>query len=326
MNRDQFIERHAAGWQRLEGLLDRIERRRGARRGEAEDGAVGALPELYRRLCRELALARSRRYGGDLEERLNRLALRGHQQLYKSAGVITWAAVGRFVLRDFPRLVRREGRLVAASSVLFFGTLLVTLGAVSAHPELAYSILSPEQAAGMEQMYDPGARAERPAATDFGMFGYYVYNNISIAFRTFASGLLAGVGAVLILFYNGLVIGAVAGHLGNAGFGETFYPFVIAHGAFELPAIVLAGAAGLRLGLALLAPGRLSRGRAISEAARGAVPMLYGITGMLLVAALIEAFWSSTVTLPSAVRYGVGAALWVLTALYFLFAGRRHGP
>lgn len=344
MNRDQFVDRHAPGWQRLDALLAELEGRRlPSHHGPAEGSAVrvpevAALPELYRRLCHQLALARSRSYGGYLVERLNQLALRGNQQLYAGGAASSWEAIGRFVTRDFPRHVRREGRLVGVAAALFFGSLLATLVAVRANPDLAFSILGPGQAVQFEQMYDPESQEPRPADTDFGMFGHYVYNNISIAFRTFASGLVAGIGAVVILLYNGLMIGAVAGHLGNSGLGETFYPFVIAHGAFELIAIVLAGAAGLRLGLALLAPGRLSRGRAISEAARGAVPLVFGLTGMLLVAAFIEAYWSSTVTLPLAVRYGVGAALWVLVVAYLLFAGKgaakraakrtesRHGP
>ncbi len=331
MNRDQFVERHAGGWQRLEALLSRLEgsrpRAAGGTRGAASgEAAAAALPELYRRLCHQLALARARRYGGDLEERLNRLALRGHQQLYASARGASWERIGRFITREFPRHVRREAKLVGVAAALFLGTLLATAVGVRLEPDLAYSILGPAQTAAFEEMYDPESQESRPAATDFGMFGGYVYNNISIAFRTFASGLVAGIGAVFILVYNGLVIGAVAGHLGNAGLGETFYPFVIAHGAFELTAIVLAGAAGLRLGLALLAPGRLTRGRSILEAAHGAVPLLYGLTIMLLIAAFIEAFWSSTVTLAPGVRYGVGAALWALVAAYLLLGGRRHGP
>ena len=331
MNRDQFVDRHAAGWQRLDALLARLEGARSRAAGPSGAAASGeaaasTLPELYRRVCHHLALARARRYGGDLEERLNRLALRGHQQLYASARTASWARIGHFITREFPRHVRREAGLVAVSAALFLGTLVATAVGVRLRPELAYSIVGPAQAAAFEEMYDPASQEPRPAATDFGMFGFYVYNNISIAFRTFASGLVAGIGAVFILVYNGLMLGAVAGHLGNAGLGETFYPFVIAHGAFELTAIVLAGAAGLRLGLALLAPGRLTRGRSVLEAARGAVPLLYGLTFMLFVAAFIEAFWSSTVTLPLGVRYGVGAALWALVAAYLLLGGRRHGP
>ncbi len=116
------------------------------------------------------------------------------------------------------------------------------------------------------------------------MFGYYVMHNIGIAFQTFASGLLLGVGSAFFLVYNGLVIGAVAGHLSEIGFGQTFWSFVIAHGAFELTAIALAGAAGLQLGWALIAPRRLTRAEALKRAARKSVLLICGIhRGVLVV-------------------------------------------
>ena len=86
------------------------------------------------------------------------------------------------------------------------------------------------------------------------MFGHYILNNISIALRTFASGLLAGLGTLLVLLFNGVIIGSVAGHLQHIGHGDPFWRFVAGHGAFELTAIVIAGGAGLQLGMKLLAP------------------------------------------------------------------------
>lgn len=316
MSRDRFEEQHQDGWQALDLLVGQLERRQPA-------PAAGDLPVLYRQLCHQLALARSRRYGVDLEQRLNRLALRAHQQLYHGRRATSWAAVGRFVRGEFPRRVRALGGLFWLSLALFAVPLLGTFAAIQVDSEAAYAILSPAEAAKYENMYAPENQQEdRGAASDFGMFGFYIYNNISIAFRTFAGGMLFGLGSIFFLVFNGFAIGAVAGHLGQAGLGETFYPFVIAHGSFELTAIVLAGAAGLKLGLALLSPGRASRARSLAIAAKDSVPLVYGIAGMLLVAAFIEAFWSSTHTLPGVVRYGVGTVLWVLVVGYLALAGR----
>jgi uncharacterized membrane protein SpoIIM required for sporulation len=157
------------------------------------------------------------------------------------------------------------------------------------------------------------------------MFGAYLYNNIGIAFRTFASGIFFGLGSAFVLVYNGLVLGAVAGHLHNAGFGETFYPFVIGHSSFELTAVVLAGSTGVRLGLAALAPGRMTRARSLRETARECVPVVYGLTVLLVVAALVEAFWSASPVPPPA-RYLVGAAGWAAVLGYLALAGRGDGP
>jgi uncharacterized membrane protein SpoIIM required for sporulation len=152
-------------------------------------------------------------------------------------------------------------------------------------------------------------------------------HNIGIAFQTFASGLLFGLGSAFFLLFNGLMIGAVAGHLTHIGFGQTFWSFVIGHGAFELSAIALAGAAGLQLGWALIAPGRLPRAEALRLAARKSVLLICGVMLFLLIAAFIEAYWSSMTAPAPMTKYLVGAALWLLVATYLLFAGRtRHAP
>ncbi|MNI67271.1 hypothetical protein D3C73_1228930 [compost metagenome] len=184
----------------------------------------------------------------------------------------------------------------------------------------------------MQSMYDPdaghlGRSMERAASEDWAMFGYYIMHNIGIAFQTFASGLLFGLGSAFFLVFNGLMIGAVAGHLTHIGYGQTFWSFVVGHGAFELTAIALAGAAGLQLGWALIAPGPLPRGEALRLAARKSVLLICGVMLFLLIAAFIEAYWSSMTAPAPLTKYLVGAALWVLVAVYLLFAGRtRHAP
>ncbi len=314
MNRESFERQYQGDWQRLEDLLDLLDK------GD-EGVACEDFPELYRRVCHHLSLVRSRLYGTDLEQRLNALVLRGHHQLYRRAGP-SWSQARDFILADFPRLVRREARLAWLALALFFGPLLAMSTAVTLHPDLVYAVLDPETAESYQSMYDPSSEVERQAQTDFLMFGYYVYNNVSIAFQTFASGILFAVGSIFFLVYNGVAIGTVAGLIANAGFGEKFFPFVIGHGSFELIAIALAGAAGLKLGLALLAPGRRGRWAALVDAARQSVRMVYGIFGMLVVAAFVEAFWSSSDWIPAVVKYAVGTAGWVGVAAYFLLAGR----
>ena len=107
------------------------------------------------------------------------------------------------------------------------------------------------------------------------------------------------------------------------GHSERFLTFVIGHGSFELTAIVFSGAAGLRLGYAILNPGQLSRLDSLRRAGRDVIPMLYGIVLMLIIAAFLEAFWSSSASLSIATKYTVGAILWALVLVYS-FSGRRH--
>ncbi len=318
MDREVFEKRYEADWRFLEGTL--------AGRGHRETSLTRGFPELYRRVCHQLALARHRRYGADLELRLNRLALSGHQVLY--GGRTHEAGLLAFVFADFPRLIRREARLVLLATALFLVPALAMAGVSWVRPEAALTVVPAAAIDAVVHQYSPdrhaeagGEEEERSSAM---MFGFYIYNNIGIAFRTFAGGLLGGVGAGLILIFNGLYLGAVAGHIQQAGYGGAFYPFVIGHGAFELTAIVLAGAAGLRLGLAFVRPGRLRRGAAVVLASRPAVRILYGAGLMLVAAAFLEAFWSPLPIEPAA-KLWVGGFLWLSVLAYFLFLGRGSG-
>ena len=319
MNREDFAHRHAEFWSRLEALLDDIDARQADSRRSAD------LPRLHRRVCHHLALARRRHLGADLEDRLNGLALRGHDHLYRNRlGSLSTAS--RFLLAGFPRLVRREARLFWLATLLLYGPAFAMGALVWQDPQAVHGLMELEQVQSYEDMYGRSGEIERGATDDIAMFGFYVYNNISVAFRTFAGGLLAGFGTVFFLTTNGLSFGAVAAHLTKEGMGEAFWSFVVTHGAFELTAIVIAGAAGLRVGLAVLAPGRRTRGRALREAASTALPLIVGVAVMLVVAAFVEAFWSSAQSIEPVVKVGVGAAAWLAVATYLLTFGRTHEP
>jgi uncharacterized membrane protein SpoIIM required for sporulation len=147
---------------------------------------------------------------------------------------------------------------------------------------------------------------------------------VRIGFQTFAGGLAFGVGSVWFLGANGVIIGAVAGYLTQVGYSETFWSFVSGHSSPELLAIVVSGAAGLRLGLALIAPGGLTRKSALMAAAKPAVRLMYGAAVMFGLAAFVEAFWSPITEVGFEVKVAVGLAGWVLAFAYFLFAGRAR--
>jgi uncharacterized membrane protein SpoIIM required for sporulation len=283
------------------------------------------MPERYRRICHALALAQDRRYSPDLVDRLNRLALRGHHVLYQNRGRQAGRAFD-FVRAGFPQLVRAEWRVVSAAAALFFVPLGILLAALQAWPEFVHYLLSPEQIAQFHSMYDPGNKllGMREADTSFSMFGFYIWNNVRIGFQTFAGGMLFGVGSVWFLAANGVIIGAVAGYLTQVGYRETFWSFVAGHSAPELLAIVLSGAAGLKLGLALISPGGLSRKSALMAAAQPAVRLMYGAALMFTFAAFVEAFWSPIRSFPFEAKIAAGLAGWALALAYFTLAGRRR--
>ncbi len=322
MNQEQFTAKHEARWQELEAWLDEK-----AQKASPEVTASTDFPHLYRQVCHHLALARSRLYSQPLIERLSNLVLRGHQQLYKTRAGF-WGQVALFAAAGFPALVRQEWRALTLACLLFFGPLFGMLIAVQFNADLVYTMLDGHTVRSVEAMYDPEITdrlgPERDAGSDFLMFGYYIRNNTSIGFQTFAGGLLFGIGTLFYLLFNGLYIGAVAGHLTRIGYTDTFWGFVAGHSAMELTAIALSGAAGLKLAAALIRPGRKSRVRALRDAGQVSVRIVYGAATMFIIAAFIEAFWSSIAWMPVKLKFGVGIALWVLVIAYFALLGRRR--
>lgn len=325
MKQAAFEEHHGAEWERFEQWLDR---RRKLRRPKSAPAPAEVLtgpeiPRAYRRVCQLLALARERRYSPDLVDRLNRLALRGHHLLYGARGGQP-ARLFAFLAADFPRLIRTEWRLVAAAAVLFMGPLLLLLAVLPRYPDFIHFFVDPGQLSRFQEMYDPAnpRLGMRAADDNVMMFAFYIWNNVKIGFQTFATGILFGLGSVFYLLYNGMVIGAVAGHLTGIGYGEPFWSFVSGHSAMELTAIVVSGAAGLKLGGAVIAPGGRTRRAALVDAARPAVRLMYGAALMLVVAAFIEGFWSPLTVFPPSTKYLVGGILWALLLGYFGFGGR----
>ena len=305
----EFEARHGATWQALATAVPRAD--------------PAGYARLYRAACEHLAQAEARAYPMALVERLRTLTAEAHQTIYRQRD---WGLgrLGRLFALDFPAAVRAHGRSMAISAAVFALPLIAMAFAVHADPGLILTLMDPQQVAEFDAMYgeSDAPLGQRDAETDVAMFGHYVMNNIGIAFRCFAAGLFLGVGSLFFLAYNGFSIGGVAGYLVWRGHGERFLSFVVTHGAFELTAIVVAGAAGLAIGGALLAPGRLGRGEALAQAASKAMVLVYGAAAMLLVAAAIEAFWSSARWVPSGVKFAVGGACWIGVLAYLAFQGR----
>lgn len=323
MKQQAFETAHADAWLRLENLLAQLGSRRKRRLPEVAD-----LPALYRQVCQHYSIAQSREYSPQLLQRLHHLVLRAHQQLYGQPDPAWLRRAALFFVYTFPAALRRDGRLFLATTFLFYAPAVIIGWLCFVQNDLVYSILDYNQVVRFEQMYDrshPSLGRERQADTDFMMFGYYIQHNVGIGFRTFAGGLLLGLGTILALLFNAVSMGAVAGHLTRVGHGEAFWQFVVTHGALELTAITITSLAGFKLAQALLAPGALPRHRALIERAHESVPLVIGAMWMLVAAAFIEAYWSSSTTLPAAIKYAVAGLLWSAVAAYFLFMGRRRG-
>lgn len=286
------------------------------------------LIRLYRQICQHYALAKQRHYSPQLVAQLHERVMVGHQLIYQSKTRYVDKLL-TFIFYGFPAQLRQHRRLFWLAFALFYVPFFLMLIGCYLNNELIYSVMSPDQVAEMEFMYNPananiGRAMNRQADTDMMMFGVYVYNNISIDFRMYASGLFAGIGTIISTLYNGVVIGAVAGHLTQLGYGETFWPFVSGHSAFELTAAVIASCAGLRLAQPIISPYPYRRKDAFIIAGKQSIQILLGAALMTFIAAFIEAFWSSSKLIPNEVKFGVALLLWGLVTYYLTMAGRGY--
>ena len=326
MKQEQFVTRYQHEWQQFEDWLQLRGERTRKQRPSIDPDVLGdeTIPQRYRRLCQQLALARRRGYSPQLVEQLQQLMQRGHNLLYRTPAP-RWQRALEFLFADFPSTVRSQAGAMWVACALFAIPLVGIFVLLQYKPELIHMLMDPRELAHIEKMYDPAAdNLGRDSGTDWAMFGHYIMNNISIGLRTFASGLLAGIGTILVLLFNGITIGAVAGHLQQIGSGDPFWRFVVGHAPFELTAIVIAGGAGLQLGLRLVAPGRKRRIDALIEGGVIGARLCLGVAFMLLVAAFIEAFWSSIAWVPMWGKLSVSAVLWTAVLLW-LWRGGRGG-
>ncbi len=315
MKQNLFEQQHAALWAEIEALL-----------APKPQGDRKDLPKLYRALCQTLSLARQRGYSPSLTDRLHALALATHRQLYGVA-IERPAVLREWLNRDFPRLVREEWRLFLLASLVLWGTGLAVGLLVWFYPEWAYSWVSPQELAKYKRMYSQAAArlGREGSGSDLMMFGFYIWNNVSIGFRTFAGGVLGGIPALLSLAFNGLHSGVIASWLSRDPVTrEAFWSFVITHSAFEITGLILSSVAGMRLGLSLINPGQYTRQHALRRSAQRMLPMVVGAALLTTIAAFFEAFWSAMPGLDPAIKYAVGGTAWVLVLAYFTLAGRGH--
>ena len=273
-------------------------------------------------ICRWRANAPTRR---QLVDRLQRVAADAHQLIYRQGSRFSARELLRnFLQRDFPRCVHRHRHYVLVSAVLFFVPLFITCWLTYARPDLILSVVDSAAAQEMEFMYSPQNQsigAQRDATSDWAMFGFYIRNNIGIAFRCFAAGLFLGVGSIFFLVYNGAVIGAVGGFLTARGLGRPSIRSWRRTRRSNSPPSCSPGQPACGWGMRCWRRAD-SRARAsLVQATREAAPLIYGFTVMLLIAAAVEAFWSSSRWIRRDVKYSVAGACWAGTARLSAAAG-----
>lgn len=315
-DRQAFVARRSPDWHELAELLSR-------------DVPFAALPParisrgaaLYRAVCADLMRARQAGSAADVVAYLDALTARAHNALYGSRSYAlrdAWVAL-RFA---FPRAFRRNWPFMLAAALMFLVPLVIGWQGALNSPAFASSVLPLKSLEELTQAYSEGFSGGRAGQTDAAMTGFYVNNNVGIAFRCFATGILFGLGSAFFTLYNGLTIGTVFGYVQRAGHGRNLLTFVCGHSAFELTALVIASGAGLCMGSALINTRGRTRLGSLRQHASELSQLVSGAAAMLCIAALIEAFWSPS-SLPDGVKYAFAAVAWTCVFAFLGFAGRE---
>ena len=314
MDLDRYLATNRPSWNRLAELARRAQRRpRSLTTDEVEE-----LVQLYQAVSAQLSYARRHYRDPALTAELTGIVAAANATLYRRTASPS-AATARFLTVTFPAAVWHLRRYVALAALATFVPMVVVAVWLAGN-DRALSYVGPEaaRAAYVEDEFEAYYSSE-PA----GQFATTVLvNNIRVSFVAYILGVFLGIGSVAILAYNGLNVGVALALFISAGEQGRFWGLILPHGLLELSAVVLAGAAGMAMGWALVAPGDRSRGRAFTESARRSVVVVLGLMVAFVIAGLIEGFVTPS-GLPTAARVGLGATVEAAFILYAVGFGRR---
>lgn len=318
----RFRQAREDDWRRLERLLDKAERSSFA---SLSDEEILAVPVLYRSTLSALSVARETSLDLGLIAYLETLSARAYFFVYGSRSTLQ-GKLGGFFTRDWTRAVRALWRETLISAALMILGGIAAAWLVSSDPEWFYAFVPADLAGGR----DPAASTETLRETLSGVedsgglsfFATFLFtHNAQIALLAFALGFAFCLPSAMLILYNGATLGAFVALFASRGLGPEVGGWLLIHGATELFAIVLAGAAGLRIGRAVAFPGARHRLEAVAEAGRSAATVMAGVIVMLFVAGLLEGFGRQLIT-DTVARYAVGLATMVVWGTYF-YAPRK---
>jgi uncharacterized membrane protein SpoIIM required for sporulation len=309
-----WIETRKPQWNRLQELLNQCGSRGVVNLADAELREFGL---LYRQVAADLSILRQDPTGAHYSRYLNQLLGRAHSIIY-SGKKTSIRSIFSFFSTEWPALVWRRRAYLFVVAAVFAGCGVAGALLTLQNPDFAMQVLGPAMIDSIErhEMWTHSIVAIRPLASS-----EIATNNLSVSFLTFAMGITAGIGTLWLIAFNGLLMGVVGAACGNHGMSLSLWSFVVGHGSLEIPAILLAGAAGLRLGTGLLFPGHLSRRESLRLAGTEAVKIELGTIPLLIVAGFVEGFISPT-SIDTFLKLGLGFALFT-ALLAWIISGRR---
>jgi uncharacterized membrane protein SpoIIM required for sporulation len=305
---NQWIAKRRPHWDRLAELLALSDRNGLAQLSRAE---LQEMALLYRQIAADLSVLRRDATSRTYAEHVNHLLARAHHIIY-SGRKTSVATLFRFLRDEYPAIFQRNMRYVIAS--LLISVAWGALGAVltNARPEFMRHYVGPQMIATMErhEMWTKSVVTVAPMASSAIMT-----NNLTVSFVTFASGIAFGLGTFFYLYVNGMMLGVIGAACHQYGMSLALWSFVAPHGSLELPAILIAGGAGFRLGHSMLFPGSLRWRDSVAAGGIEATRLVSGVIPMLMIAGTLEGFFSPSLA-PVWLKFTVGGLLFTLLLLW----------
>jgi uncharacterized membrane protein SpoIIM required for sporulation len=321
-----FVTRNKPDWDELQRLVQRA--RRSLRRMSPDE--IRRLDELSRRVAVHLAQVSTRTSDARLARYLNDLLAGAHSVLYLPPRHRVWRHLVGFLADGFARLIVRNGRFHLASLALLVGGGLLAFVASLRDPLTIYALMpagdvrqpgsTPEQLLEVLRSGRDGSGGEK-----FFFASFLFTHNLRVALTSLALGILAAVPTVLLILYNGMLLGAFAAMHHRAGITTEMWAWILPHGITEMGAIVLCGGLGLRLGWAVVCPGRAPRMESIRRAGNDAALTCIGVALMLVFAGIIESYLrQSHLSTTARLAFAAGTALfWIVYVVHGTLRERR---
>ena len=325
----RFRDEREADWIAFDLLLTKLEKR-GAKALTSEE--LLELPILYRATLSSLSIARATSLDKALLDHLEALSIRGYFLVY-GVRETRWSRTRRFFLYDWPAAVRAVWKETVIIALIIALGALTSWSLVAHNPEWYFNFV-PE---GLSGGRDPRASVEFLQSTighgkaaaggeeesALHMFAAFLFtHNSGVSIMSFALGFAFGVPTMMLEYYQGISLGAMLAVFTGKGLGVDFGGWLFIHGTTELFAAALSGAAGLRIGTAVVFPGARGRLEAASDAGRTAGKVMVGVILMLLVAGLLEGFGRQLIT-DTLFRYGIGTLMLLFWLAYYYIPRRE---
>lgn len=321
----RFRTEREDSWRELEVILKAIE---GRGMKSLSDEQIVALPRLYRSTLSSLSVARATSLDQGVIIYLESLSSRAYYILYGSQVDLS-KRIATFFLRDWPLAAKTLWKETAISTALTLLAAILAFILVKSNPDWFYMFMPDSMAQGRT----PAASAETLRETLYhdgdesglGIFASYLFShNSKVAIFAFALGFAFCIPTAFLLLYNGFILGSFIAIFSEKSLGFEVGGWLIIHGATEIFAIILAGAAGMHIGKAVAFPGELTRTESASKAGAAASLLMAGVVIMLFFAGLLEGFGRQLITNDLA-RYGIGLGTLTIWCLYFYGPRRDEG-